>query len=184
MSRRTDRRREDGSEAQARRRPRRRKSSAAGGTLVGLLLAAGLVFTWYGTELGWDEMVRRVFQPGEEEPAERWRPPTGDRVVEGEAFDYQAAWEKDPRWAQAWEKGEAGKTLMEEAVDRHYNSEQGDPFRFRAETEEASALLTEAVELLDALEADFADSDAALLEIGKLQRRYGKILADRGPKAR
>jgi len=166
-----------------RRRPRRRKSSA-GGTLLGLLLAGGLVFVWYGTELGWEEFVAKVFRPGPEEPAERWRPPAGGRVVEGQAFDYQPAWEKDPRWALALEKGEAGRTLMVEAVDRHYNSERGDPFRFRAETEEASRLLQEAVDALDGLAEEFADSQAATLEIGKLQRRYGKVLADRGPKAR
>ena len=51
-------------------------------------------------------------------------------------------------------------------------------------TKEASRLLTEAVESLDGLAEEFADSKAATLEIGKLQRRYGKILADRGPKAR
>jgi hypothetical protein len=166
-----------------RQRQRRRKASA-GGTLLGLLLAGGLVFVWYGTELGWAEFVQKVFQPADEKPQEAWRPPTGGRVVEGEAFDYTPAWERDPRWAAAYQNGEAGKKLMEEAVDRHFNGERGDPFRLRAETEEASELLEKALADLDGLAAEFADSKAAVLEIGKLQRRYGKVLEDRGPKAR
>jgi len=37
---------------------------------------------------------------------------------------------------------------------------------------------------LGGLAETFAKSDAARVEIGKLQRRYGKILEDRGAKAR
>lgn len=167
-----------------RRRPQRQKRRASGGgVFLGLLMAAGMVFLWYGTELGWQEFARKLFQP-EQKEEEVWEPPSGGRVVEGEDFDYSPEWERDKRWARALENGEAGRTLMKEAVDRHYNSDEGDPFRFRAETSEASKMLQSAMEDLDGLAVTFAKSDAAQVEIGKLQRRYGKILEDRGPKAR
>lgn len=178
-------RRKDKKEAEAeQQRPQRRKRRASGGgVFLGLLMAAGMVFLWYGTELGWEELARKLFQP-EQKEEEIWAPPSGGRVVEGEDFDYSPEWERDERWSRAMESGEAGRTLMKEAVDRHYNSDQGDPFRFRSETTEASRMLETAMEDLDGLAKTFAKNDAAQVEIGKLQRRYGKILEDRGPKAR
>ncbi len=170
-------------QAEQKRPQRRKRRASSGGAFLGLLMAAGMVFLWYGTELGWEELARKLFQP-EQKEEEVWTPPSGGRVVEGEDFDYSPEWERDERWARAIKNGEAGCTLMKEAADRHYNSDEGDPFRFRAETTEASRMLELAVEDLAGLAKTFAKSDAARLEIGKLQRRYGEILEDRGPKAR
>lgn len=164
------------------RRPRRRKRRA-GGVLSGFLMAAGLLFLWYGTEMGWENLITRTFQV-EEDPAPVWTPPTTGRVVVGEDFDYSPSWQRDERWARAVEQGEAGITLMTEAADRHYNSAQGDPFRFRRETKQASAMLSEALADLESLLADYPEDSAAKVEIGKLQRRYGAILNDQGPKHR
>ena len=168
---------------EARRAERARKSARRGRTgnvVLGLLIAGGLVGIWYGQELGWANLLRDVFQVEEEEP-EVYKPPT-DNLVEGQTVD-PTPWLSDPRWDEAIESGEAGRTRLLEAVDRHFNVE-GDPFRLRSETAKANDELGKAVRLLEEMEAEYEGDTVALLEIRKKLNRYRQVLNDQGPKQR
>jgi hypothetical protein len=106
-----------------------------------------------------------------------------ERVIEMEELDLRPLHQKDPRWKQALELGDAGVAQFDAAVKKHYDPKgEGDPFWFRSEQTSALEKIDQAVEILRDMREDLGDNETAANAIDRELRRYEKTLGSLGPK--
>lgn len=165
----------------AKKRKTTKKRSSDPGTMPGLAAAGIVLLIWgftYVSDLTSSAAEEEPYKlpdvlPNEDPTA--GRSPGQIPQSPAEPVIGKKPWEESADWDLAVEKGDAGIKQMEKTRKWHENV-GGDPFRYRAEMNDARDMLEESLAAIERLKEEFSGSRLALNAITGLERKYSKPL--------